>query len=227
MLKQIPTIENPKNYTVLERRDSGFVELKDKEPFFVQMQYPRLGMRYAESRCLIREELYERLLAAQNSLPDGIRLCIWDAWRPFLLQKELYEKYRRQIVCQFHLEKKSECEVENVVKRFVSLPVENPLLPPVHTTGGAVDLTLADENGTPLSMGTEFDAFSDKTRTDYFEHSQKDPDVRDRRRVLYSVMTGQGFTNLPSEWWHYDYGDRFWGYYKNQPAYFAGVFEQP
>ena len=74
MLKQIPTIENPKDYTVLERRDSGFVELRDKEPFFVQMQYPRLGMRYAESRCLIREELYERLLAAQNSLPDGIRL---------------------------------------------------------------------------------------------------------------------------------------------------------
>lgn len=227
MLKQIPTIENPKDYAVLERRDSGFVELKDKEPFFVQMQYPRLGMRYAESRCLIREELYERLLAAQNSLPDGIRLCIWDAWRPFLLQKELYEKYRQQIVCQFHLEKKTECEVENVVRRFVSPPVDNPLLPPVHTTGGAADLTLADQNGTPLPMGTEFDAFSDKTRTDYFEHSENDPDIRDRRRLLYSVMTGQGFTNLPSEWWHYDYGDRFWGYYKNQPAYFAGIFEQP
>ncbi len=227
MLKQIPTIENPKDYAVLERRDSGFVELKDKEPFFVQMQYPRLGMRYAESRCLIREELFERLLAAQNSLPGGIRLCIWDAWRPFLLQKELYEKYRQQIVSQFHLEKKTECEVENVVRRFVSPPADNPLLPPVHTTGGAVDLTLADQNGTPLPMGTEFDAFSDKTRTDYFEHSENDPDVRDRRRLLYSVMTGQGFTNLPSEWWHYDYGDRFWGYYKNQPAYFAGIFEQP
>lgn len=108
MLKPIPTREEPGEYTQLLERDSGFIELKNGEPFFVQMQYPCLNMRYAETRCLIREELYERLLAAQNALPDGMCLCIWDAWRPFLLQKELYERYYEQIVQEFHLEGKGE-----------------------------------------------------------------------------------------------------------------------
>lgn len=37
-------------------------------------------------------------------------------------------------------------------------------------------------------------------------------------------MNKAGFTNLPSEWWHYDYGEKFWAYYNNTPAIFEGVF---
>ncbi len=38
----------------------------------------------------------------------------------------------------------------------------------------------------------------------------EDEQVRENRRLLYYAMIDAGFTNLPSEWWHYDYGDRFW-----------------
>lgn len=74
-------------------------------------------------------------------------------------------------------------------------------------------------------MGTGFDSFSDKTRTDYYETNSIDLNIRNNRRILYNAMISAGFTNLPSEWWHFDFGDRFWGYYNNKPAIYEGVFD--
>ena len=111
-----------------------------------------------------------------------------------------------------------------IISRYVSYPENNVLLPPVHTTGGAVDLTLIDSDGNELDMGTEFDSFSEAASTAYYEQVGTDTKIRDNRRMLYNAMTGAGFTNLPSEWWHYDFGDRFWAYYNRKPAIYKGVF---
>jgi D-alanyl-D-alanine dipeptidase len=32
------------------------------------------------------------------------------------------------------------------------------------------------------------------------------------RRLLHNTMTDAGFVNLPSEWWHFDYGDQLWAW---------------
>ncbi len=37
--------------------------------------------------------------------------------------------------------------------------------------------------------------------------------VRDHRRLLYHAMLDAGFSNLPSEWWHYDFGDQLWAWH--------------
>ena len=34
-----------------------------------------------------------------------------------------------------------------------------------------------------------------------------------------------GFTNLPSEWWHYEYGTKFWSYFKGRPALYKGIID--
>ena len=39
-------------------------------------------------------------------------------------------------------------------------------------------------------------------------------------------MTSVGFTNLPSEWWHYDYGNANWAYYKKESPIYSGVFTE-
>ena len=39
-------------------------------------------------------------------------------------------------------------------------------------------------------------------------------------------MTAVGFTNLSSEIWHYDYGDKNWAYYTKNPGLYKGVFEE-
>lgn len=38
-------------------------------------------------------------------------------------------------------------------------------------------------------------------------------------------MCNAGFTNLPSEWWHYDYGTRFWGFFTGNQALYEGILD--
>ena len=38
-------------------------------------------------------------------------------------------------------------------------------------------------------------------------------------------MISVGFTNLPSEWWHYDYGTKFWAYFNNTDALYSGILD--
>ena len=42
---------------------------------------------------------------------------------------------------------------------------------------------------------------------------------------VYNIMIEAGFTNLPSEWWHYEYGTKFWSYFKGRPALYKGIID--
>ena len=225
----IPMIADPKRYADSTFVDSAFIELRNCDLWDVKMLYPALGMEHAEKQCFVRKEVYERLCAAAGNLPEGYRFRIWDAWRPFALQHELFEKYSVDIIRDFGLEGRPEEEKKAVICKFVSDPVADRKVPPAHTTGGAIDLTVLDPEGRELEMGCDFDAFTDKTCASYFEVPEHTPGIteeriRQNRRLLYFAMTDAGFTNLPSEWWHYDYGDRFWAYYQKKPAIYEGIF---
>ena len=75
-------------------------------------------------------------------------------------------------------------------------------------------------------MGTEFDCFNDTTYSDYFETDESNETIKNNRRLLYNIMTSVGFTNLPTEFWHYDYGTRNWAYYTKNKALYRGVFTE-
>ena len=108
----------------------------------------------------------------------------------------------------------------------MSLPRKDLRLSYVHSSGGAVDLTIVDAQGVPLDMGTDFDDFSPLARTDAFEHPHADPICQKNRRLLYGVLTEAGFTNYPEEWWHYDYGDLFWARALNKDALYSSYFDE-
>ncbi len=253
----IPKISLPSDVKELTPNHSPFVKIEESTGIVIDMQYVKLGMNNAEANAYLRKETYEKLIEAQKLLPPGYRFKILDAWRPFALQEELFYAYRIKIIEEFSLQSLSEAEQDQFVKRFVSLPKNNPLMPPVHTTGGAIDLTIIDENGYELPMGTEFDEFTDKTNSDYFEafiardiqskniefdenaffeilsknkhfstlsSEEKMVQIAYNRRLLYNIMTIVGFTNLPSEWWHYDYLDRFYAYYNHTRSHYEGIF---
>ena len=38
-------------------------------------------------------------------------------------------------------------------------------------------------------------------------------------------MTAVGFTNFPSEWWHFDYGDEKWGLFTDNAPIYGGVLD--
>ncbi len=62
-------------------------------------------------------------------------------------------------------------------------------------------------------MGTDFDEASQFSWTDALEsESSLDREAQENRRILYNAMSEVGFTNLPSEWWHYDFGNQLWAY---------------
>ena len=225
--------------------DSPFVEITSQSGIDVAMQYPLLGMQHGESRCFVRREVYEKLLEVQRMLPEGIFLRIWDAWRPFALQEELYHVYGAQILQSQGLTDASFEEKQKAISQFVSLPRPDRDYPPLHTTGGAVDVTLIDAEGKELDMGTPFDSFSEKSASDYYEmettateeideegtgaEETKDgessvEEIRNRRRILRNAMCSAGFTYLDSEWWHYDYGNREWARQLEVPAIYRGAF---
>lgn len=199
----------------------GFVQLTDCKQLHIDMQYTKQGIPDAVAECFLREGAYRRLMLAAHYLPDGMRFRIFDAWRPFTVQKALYDDYAANFSKKHP--KLTGDALRDALIAFVSEPTADRVRYPVHCSGGAVDLTIEDETGTPFDMGTEFDCFDSPANTAYFEGSSKETVIRNRR-LLYSVMTAAGFTNLPTEWWHYDFGTRFWGYYRNCPCRYEAVY---
>ncbi len=227
-MEKIPHIELLKMYKEHNFIDSPLVEIPKDSGIVIEMQYPILGMKESIKECLVRKEVLDKLLEAKSKLPSNITFKIWDAYRPFALQEELYYKYKDQIIKEFNLSNRSKEEQDEVIKNYVSLPIANEEFPPLHTTGGAIDLTLIyEDTKEELNMGIGFDSFSSLTSTDSFEEEGMDEEVRNNRRLLYYTMTSVGFTNLPSEIWHYDYGDRAWAFYNKKPSIYKGIFTLP
>ena len=205
-------------------RNSPLVEIREDSRLKLHMMYPTMGLKHGYRRCLLRKEAAEMLEKAKELLPEGCSFIIWDAWRPFALQQELRDYYQDVIIEEFGLAEKSEEERKQIISQFVADPVPDRIHPPAHTTGGAIDLTIAGPDGKELEMGTAFDAFTDKTETIWHETHDTDDEVRKNRRMLYHIMISAGFTNIPSEWWHYEYGDRNWSMATGEPPCYSGIF---
>ena len=92
----------------------------------------------------------------------------------------------------------------------------------MHSTGGALDITLADATGKEIDMGSPIDENSDRSNPDYFaaatDESGKRADAH--RGLLNKFMVAEGFTRHPTEWWHFDRGTQMWAYVtrQNDPA---------
>ena len=169
----------------------------------VDMQYSKRKYKGAINVAYVRKRVADMLIKAAHILPDGMHIKVWDAWRSIETQTYLYNKYYNRIKQEYPYLK--DPELTERVEQFISKPGHNYL----HGTGGAIDVTLVDDNGNDLNMGTQFDEFNNKTRTDYFEH-RYNLRILFNRRILYDAMINAGFVNNPEEWWHFDYGDAIW-----------------
>lgn len=191
-----------------------------------QPKYFERGVPGATRHMYVRQTVSEMLWKAAHALPAGFQLKIYDAWRPARVQKALFDEYYSAL-CQ--AQKGSVMDAQKLREQallFVSYPSDDPDTPFVHSTGGAVDLTIVDASGKELNMGTAFDSFSDAAHTAYFENSSNH-EVRDNRRLLYHTMLSVGFTNYPAEWWHYDFGDRFWAAMRKETSFYKGIYHDP
>ena len=162
------------------------------------------GWPYARPEAWLRPEANARLVDAVSRLPAGFGLAVWDAWRDPRLQQCLHDTVYQD---------------SSLPTGFVAEPDPDPRRCPPHATGGTVDLTLTWHNE-PLALGTRFDAFVPEAAAAALEPDGPRP-ARDLRRLLASVMRGSGFAVHPQEWWHWEYGTRWWAAVEGRPVLFG------
>lgn len=173
--------------------------------------YAKMGIANAIPECFVRESVFEKLHQVVELIPADKQLVVLDGWRPFSVQQHLFDTLINILRKSFpHHE---ECYLYDKAKNLVSPPSNDSNAPSPHLTGGSVDVTLCDSLGRFLDMGSYFDEASELSWTAALESSLKvDTNMQENRRILYHAMTSVGFTNLPSEWWHFDYGNQLWAY---------------
>jgi len=205
--------------------------------------YMSLGAPYlkGEDPWVLRKSVLKRLIEAQQYLSEinpHVQLALFDAWRPIPVQKFMFD-YTMHETCKSrgidindHSEKLTIAKIVDEVGRFWAKPTSNSSTPPPHSTGAAIDLTLADMSGKPLDLGGEIDFIGAKSRPDFYEkESLKKPYSKYqvfhyRRSLLFSVMKKAGFVQHPNEWWHFSYGDQLWSYFSKQGnAIYGAAFE--
>ncbi|BAC89746.1 M15 family metallopeptidase [Gloeobacter violaceus] len=195
--------------------------------------YIALGAPYGRiSPFCLRSGVVERLLEAQRILQTNdsdLWLIIFDAYRPIAVQQFMVDWTFADLLSHFGLDAQrltaqQRSELVEQVHRFWAEPSLDPATPPPHSTGAAVDLTLADTSGKPVAMGGEIDEISERSSPDhYFE----DPTEIGRRFHYYrarlrTAMEEAGFQQHPGEWWHFSYGDQLWAFYQQHPTAIYG-----
>ena len=142
-------------------------------------------------KAFVLPELAEKLANAQKQLQaihPGYSLIIYDAARPLHVQREMWETAQTMGMTKY---------VANPLKR-------NGL----HNYAAAVDISIVDENGTPLSMGTPIDWFGPESHTTDEAQLVADGKITEQelanRMLLRKIMKSNGMLTIRSEWWHFE-----------------------
>ncbi len=121
----------------------------------------------------------------------GYKLLVLDALRPQRVQEQLWDAL-----------KGTELEM------YLAHPERGS----IHSFGMAVDITLLDDAGGELDMGTAFDDMSELAHpareTALLASGQLTAQQVGNRQLLRAAMAQAGFHGINSEWWHFDCGDR-------------------
>ena len=167
----------------------------------------KIDLRYATTDNFVGRDMYapfdcawlhkqaanalKQALTALKSVRPDLSFVVLDALRPQRVQVQMFNA---------------------LVGTGLEMYVANPARGSIHSFGMAVDLSLIDEQGAQLDMGTGFDELVDMSQpeleTQFLAAGKLNQAQLDNRHLLRDVMQGAGFFGINSEWWHFDCGDR-------------------
>ena len=176
-----------RNIKVAENHEP-FIDLTQDNRIIVDTSKKQIynGNRYYS---YVRKGIHRKLMEAKNYLPEHISFFIKEGYRSPKLQKSLFQYYYP--IFQTKLKGLPEELLYEEVCKYVA-PVE--LAP--HPTGGAVDLTLIDDDGNALEMGTEFNAEPAATNyATYFDAANISAEAKNNRAVLQNALERVGLVN--------------------------------
>ncbi len=121
----------------------------------------------------------------------GWRLRVLDALRPQRVQQAIWA---------------------DVVGTPMAMYFADPARGSIHSFGMAVDITLLDPDGREVDMGSGFDEMSlashPALHAEHLASGVLTPGHVALRERLAAAMAAGGFAGIPTEWWHFDHGDR-------------------
>lgn len=187
--------------TTLERSliDAGLVDVSLLDSnIIVDLKYSTtenfLGIDlYGDfNKCYLQPDVADKIINAQqylNEIKPGYHLLILDAARPRSIQQIFWDTIKMPVS-------------EKV--KFVA----NPKYGSLHNFGAAVDVSLADENKTPLDMGCPYDYIGELaysvSEEKLLSKGKLTQQVVDNRKLLRLIMYKAGFFNIQTEWWHFN-----------------------
>lgn len=192
-LMKIKAGSNSEELTSVRKACPGVVINIDPE----SRQLQHLG----KDECYLRKGVAERLRSASQSLPSGVHLMIWDAYRSVAAQEEMHARYVGELRVKHPFW--SGAQIMELADKFIA----NPRKICLHATGGVVDVTLCDDSGKVLDMGSPIDAFNQESETNSEFISDA---AKENRALLKRCLKSREFVNYPPEWWHWSYGDFYW-----------------
>lgn len=191
----------PPSYTDIETHliKMGLVNIKALEPSI------KVDLRYSTTNNFMNTDVYgdwenaylqpdvaEKLVLAQLLLKSkypNYSLLILDAARPVSVQQKMWKML----------------DIPSVEKtKYLSNPQNGSL----HNFGAAVDLTIVNEMGEELDMGTPYDFFGEEAHPakemQMLLEGKLTEEQINNRKLLRDVMRKAGFSQLPTEWWHFN-----------------------
>ncbi len=203
--------------------------------------YAALGAPYGiYSPFFLRQKVLNRLQQAAIALQEtnpGWAIAIYDAYRPIPVQQFMVDHTFNSLAQSQNLDSQQlrQCpdtpaaqSLWHQVYQFWALPSPDPKMPPPHSTGGAVDITLCDDTGKGVDMGTPIDECSPRSFPNHFADTVE-PDaiaIHRTRQRLARLLKEQEFIQHPNEWWHFSWGDQLWAWQgQRATAYFGAIAE--
>lgn len=196
------TVVHAKSRMALYLDSLGYVNVAEADSTIaIDLMYARADnftgqVLYEDLReAYLHPDAVERLCKAQQLLRKahpGYRLVVYDAARPMSVQQRMWDV------------------VKGTPKHiYVSNPAHGGGL---HNYGLAVDISILDNQGKALPMGTPVDHLGKEAHTSNERQlvlaGKITESERQNRLLLRDVMTRAGFRQLPTEWWHYNYCSR-------------------
>jgi len=148
--------------------------------------YGEIHKAYLQKDVAIKLAKASQLLRSEHA---SLRIVVLDAARPLSIQQQMW----------------TDVNLPNGNKeKFVA----SPYIGSLHNYGAAVDVTLCNQNGIYLDMGTSFDSFSDTAYTineeDLLRVGKLTQTQYQNRKLLRKIMTAAGFYPIETEWWHFN-----------------------
>lgn len=142
-------------------------------------------------KIFLQKEVAEMLVKAHTALKKSYpnyRFIVFDGARPFRVQQKMWQIVKGTDMAH-----------------YVARPDAKGSM---HNYGCAVDLSIIDEKGKELDMGTPFDFLGALAQTTieeaYIKQGKLTRKQVDNRLILRKAMESVGFTVLKREWWHFN-----------------------